>query len=320
MRPGRSRTGGWGGGGGGLCAVPPVCAAGGPVGLGVALPRSIPLPSLGRQQSRSSVRCSGHCGRGPHTVSVRLLPSGALRVAPLCAAAGSLVDRGSCGSRRLGRAGGPCSGLPPRRRSPAGGRGDHCHCLGGAGGRGSRGVRVGGGDGGIGRDRAVGPLLPLLGGRPAALCSSPLPPPAHPFPVHAFRRGRGAAFRQRASLAGGGGLCYLLPSLCPPWAGNIAGDTGDARAMGARPPYCSGLLWCAAPGCGPCAGFVRWCVFACLPRPPRGQVVGGVGACGVQVRLCPPPGRHGPFSGREDAPSAAGGVEGRRPRGPQSGG
>ena len=90
--------------------------------------------------------------------------------------------------------------------------------------------------------------------------------------------------------------------------------------MGARPPYCSGLLWCAAPWRGPCAGLVRWCGFARLPRPPRGQAVGDAGARGVQVRLLPPPGRHGPFWGRGDAPSAAGGVEGRRPRAPQAGG
>ena len=112
--------------------------------------------------------------------------------------------------------------------------------------------------------------------------------------------------------------CCLGPSLCPPRAGNIVGVTGEAPAMGARPPCCSGSLWCAAPGTGPCAGPARWCGFARLPLPPRGQAVGGAGARGVQVRLRPRPGRHGPFWGRSDAPSAAGGVEGWRPRGPQA--
>ena len=58
------RGAGWGGGG--ACAVPPVCAAGrGPVGRGVALPLSVPLPSLGRQQSGCNWRCAVHGGCGP---------------------------------------------------------------------------------------------------------------------------------------------------------------------------------------------------------------------------------------------------------------
>ena len=55
-----------GGLGGGACAVSPGCAAGaGPVGRGVALPHSVPLPSLGRQQSGRHWRCAVHGGRGP---------------------------------------------------------------------------------------------------------------------------------------------------------------------------------------------------------------------------------------------------------------
>ena len=61
--PWRSCAGGRAGGG--ACAVPPVCAAGGgAVGRGVALPRSVPLPSLGRQQSGCHWRCAVHGGRG----------------------------------------------------------------------------------------------------------------------------------------------------------------------------------------------------------------------------------------------------------------
>ena len=244
---------------------------------------------------------------------------------------GSFVHRDSYGSRRLGRGGGPCSGLPPGRRSPAGGRGITAT----ASGRVGAGIPVAcgslrwlGGSGGIGPRLS----LSLSGG-------GPLSSPALYFLVYALSPGCGAACRRGPAWQGGGGVRKLSlrgdaqgaggaggrvasvrPSDCSPWAGNIAGVTGDARPVGARPPYCSGSLWCAAPGCGPCAALARWSGFARLPRPPRGQPVGGVGARGVQVRLCLPSGRHGPFLGRGDALLAAGGVEGRRPCGPRAGG
>ena len=93
-------------GGGAACAPrPPFVRPGGPVGRGVALPRSVPLPSLGRQQSGCDWRRSGHGGPGPHTAPVRarLPPLGAVRVAPCRVGAGLLVVRGACGSRRLRR-------------------------------------------------------------------------------------------------------------------------------------------------------------------------------------------------------------------------
>ena len=62
--PWRSCAGGRAGGGGGVCRAPRLCGRGGPVGRGVALPRSVPLPSLGRQQSRCHWRRSVHGGRG----------------------------------------------------------------------------------------------------------------------------------------------------------------------------------------------------------------------------------------------------------------
>ena len=85
--PGRSRAGGWGGwgGGGASCALrPPFVRPGRPVGRGVTLPCSVPLPSLGRQQSGCHWRRSRHGGSGPHTAPVRgRLPSlGAAYVAP----------------------------------------------------------------------------------------------------------------------------------------------------------------------------------------------------------------------------------------------
>ena len=201
-----------------------LCSQGGPAGQGIALPRSVPLPSLGRQQSGCPWRRSGHGGRGPHTAPVhaRLLSPGTVRVAPLCVGAGSLVHRGSCGSRRLGRAGGPCSSLPRGRRSLAGGRGDHPLCLGGGlGGRHPPVLRVGGEGGGTGEGgRAMAPHLPLWGGRPAALCPVPPSSPAHPSQVYAFGRGRGAA---------PGAGCGLPP------AGQPGGGGGEGRPV-RRPP------------------------------------------------------------------------------------
>ena len=59
------RVPGGGLGGGGVRRAPRLCARGGAVGRGVALPPSVPLPSRGRQQSRCHWRRSGHGGRGP---------------------------------------------------------------------------------------------------------------------------------------------------------------------------------------------------------------------------------------------------------------
>ena len=57
------RGAGWGGGG--VRRAPHLCGRGGPVGRGVALPRPVPLPCLGRQQSGCHWRRSVHGGRGP---------------------------------------------------------------------------------------------------------------------------------------------------------------------------------------------------------------------------------------------------------------
>ena len=56
---------------GAACASsPPTARLGGPVERGVALPRYVPLPSLGRQQSGCLWRRSGHGERGPRTAPV----------------------------------------------------------------------------------------------------------------------------------------------------------------------------------------------------------------------------------------------------------
>ena len=333
-------------GGGAACApFCPTVRPEGPVGRGVALPRSVPLASPGRQQSGCPWRRSGHGGRGPHTAPVRapLLSPGAVHVAPLRVGVGSLVQCGSCGSRRLGRGGGPCSGLPPGRRGPAGGRGDHPLCLGGAGGPAPPWLAGRwGGWGDRGGEPAVASHPPLLGG---AACG-PLPSPpfvagASPTGVRvgsgsgcspgrrvlpaaggpAWRgEGRPVSRPPRGGAGGPGGRFSSINSSALPGRATMWASLGTLRSWGARPPYCSSLLSRAAPGRGPCVVLVRWCGLARLSQPPREQAVGGAGARGVRVQLRPPPGRRGPFWGRGDVPSASGGVEGRRPRGPQAGG
>ena len=332
----------WGGGWGAACVpFPRSVRPGGPLGLGLALPPSVPVPSLGRQQSGCSGRRSSHGGRGPHTVPVRvrLLSWGAVRVAPWCVGAGSLVHRGYCGSRRLGRGGGPCSSLPPGRRGPAGGGGITFFASGGVEAR----APVACGSVGGGGDRGgVAPWLPssLSGG--GGLRPSAQPPfrrrriPSrcmHSSGVVGQPRAPGAACRQRASLAGGGGVAAREPPL---WGGDQrAGGPGGCVAS-LRPSALPGRATLQAslgtlgswgrgphtapvrsrappPGCGSCAVLARWCGVTRLPRPPRGQAVGGAGARGMRVQLRPPPGRHGPFWGREDAPSAAGGGRGSAP-------
>ena len=337
---------GWGGGGGGCAPFSPTVRPGGPVGRGVALPQPVPLPSLGRQQSGCPWRRSGHGGRGPHTapVRVRLLSLSSVRVAPLCATAGSLAHRGSCESRRRGRGGGPCSGLPPGRRGP-GGRGDH---LPASGGRGAGAPVACGtvGGGGTGGGRAVAPHLPPPGGGRLRLSAlSPFRgrriPPRRTRSVGVVGQPRapGAARCRRASLAGGGGAHREPP---PRRAGRRAGGPGGRcasarpsafpgratmrassatlRLWGARPPYCSGLSSRAAPR----SWSVRpsfALVWVRLPvATPAGA--GGRGCRGARRAgpAAPPPGRCGPSWGRGDTPSASGGWRASAPAARRPGG
>ena len=180
-------------GGGGACAGSSGCAAGaGPVGRGVALPLSVPLPSLGRQQSGRHWRCAVHGGRGPpyHSGS--------------CSPGFSGYDLCGVPVRRRGPA---CSSRPPcELAAGAGGRvtlrlpsragGAHPPCLGGWG-PGPRGWRAGGGAGG-GGCRAAASLLSFR----AAACGTPfwLSPCRRRAP---FRRAR--AVGAEVPPRGGGG-------------------------------------------------------------------------------------------------------------------
>ena len=221
-----------GGGGAARAPCPPFVRPGGPVGRGVALPRSVPLPSLGRQQSGCHWRRSGHGWRGPHTAPVRAHPPslGAICAASWRIGAGSLVPRGSCGSRRLGRGGGPCSGS-----SLGQGEGGPYPLPRGGGGRRPRGLRAGGGGGGGG----VAPRPPCSpsGGRPV------VPYPGRPLVVGALLPGVRARSGLRGRPWGGGdegrpvdrspgGPFRPEPSLCPPRVGN-----GHWGGHGGRGPH-----------------------------------------------------------------------------------
>ena len=133
------------------------------VGRGVALPLSVPLPSLGRQQSRRHWRCAVHGGRGPpyHSGS--------------CSPGFSGYDLCGVPVRRRGLA---CSSRPPcEPAAGAGGRvtlrlpsragGAHPPCLGGWGpGPPRLAGWWGGGEGGC---RAAASLLSFR----AAACGTP---------------------------------------------------------------------------------------------------------------------------------------------------
>ena len=175
--------GGLGGGGGG-CAVSSGCAAGaGPVGRGVALPLSVPLPSLGRQQSGRHWQCAVHGGRGPpyHSGS--------------CSPGFSGYDLCGVPVRRRGPA---CSSRPPcKPAARAGGRvtlrlpsragGAHPPCLGGWGpGPPRLAGWWGGGGGGVSR-RGLPALVPGGGLRYSFLALSVSP--ARSLPARACGRG-----------------------------------------------------------------------------------------------------------------------------------
>ena len=259
---------GVGGGGGACVSFSPSVRPGGPVGRGAVLPQPVPLPSLGRQQSGCPRRRSRHGGRGPHTapVGVLLLSLGAVRVAPLCASAGSLAHRGSCESRRQVRGGAPCCDLPPRRRGPAEGMGDHLPASGGrgAGAPVARGPVGGWGDGG--GSHAVAPHLPPLGG---AVCGflpcSPFVAGASP-PLSVGVVGQplapGAVCCRRASLAEGGGWVGLGQGLIR------TSGTADVAL--------------------PCASqLVRW-VLGCPVSRPTGLMSAPVPRGGTRGREMPP--------------------------------
>ena len=206
-----------GGGGGGPCAVSPVCAArGGPVGRGVALPRSVPLPSLGRQQSGCHWRRSVHGGPGPPYHSGSCSPAFTER--DLCGVLARWRGLG-CSPRFLWE---PTAGAEgraaPRLLSRAGGGGTIPRASGG-GGRDPRGLRAG--RGGWGGRAAPRPPGSPSGWRPAGphpglpLVVGALPPGVR---VRSGSRGRPGTGGDegRPVYRSPGGPCRPEPPLCPP--------------------------------------------------------------------------------------------------------
>ena len=307
------RGAGWGGGGG-PCAAPPDCAARGACRAGATLPPSVPLPSLGRQQSGCHWRCCGHGGRGPHTSPVRARPPS---LGTICAAswrvgAVSLFPRGSCESRRLGRGGG-WGGGAGRARAPlsGGGKGDHPPCLGGLG---PGPPRLAGRWGGSGGGVAPRPLCSPSEGRPA------VPYPGCPLVVGALPPGVRVRSGSRGCPGGGGdegrpvqrspgGAPSGLnpPSALLEWAMVMGGGHGGRglhtvlmRRRALSPGLVRAPLWRAGVG---------------LPvgRDPRGSRRLGAPGRAVcrssRIPPPPPPPRRGPFWGRGGLPSA---LRGRR--------
>ena len=316
---------------------------GGLAGQGVALPRSVPLPSLGGQQSGCPWRRSDHGGRGPHTAPVpaRLLSLGAVRVASLCAGAGLLVHRDSSGSRRPGaRRRALLRPPPPGRRGPSGGRGDRPLCLGGVGGPAP--ARPAGQWGGVG-GRGGGGVAPWFS---TSLPRPPFVAVASPRGVRVQpgswgspgRRARPAAGGSAWRGGGGGGGAACVPPSPEEWPGGPAGrgvalprsvplpSLGGQQSgchwrrsgHGGRGPHTAPVRVCVPP-----PGVVRvssMCAGAGSPAcRGRGRQWGAWGraACGLS---CVPPRSPRPLRGEEGRPLCLGGVEGRRPRGPQAGG
>ena len=206
------RGAGWGGGG--VCRTPRLCGRGGPVGRGVDPPRSVPLPSLGRQQSGCHWRRAVHGGRGPPYHSGSCSPA-----FPGCDLCGVLA-------RWRGLA---CSPRPPSE--PAAGAGGRValRLLSRAGGGPSplpRGVGAGapaacgpvGGWGGGGR--AAASLLPFW---VAACGTQSWPPSCRRRTPFRSARAVGVAVPPRGGGGEGrpvdrspGGPCRPEPPLCPP--------------------------------------------------------------------------------------------------------
>ena len=286
------RGAGWGGGG--RAPYPPFVWPGGPVGRGVALPRSVPLPSLGRQQSGCHWCRAVHGGRGPPNHSGSCSP--AFSGCDLC---GVLARwRGlACSPRPLwGPVAGAAGWVALRLLSWAGG--ETIPPASGGGGWGPHGLRAGGGGGGGGSRRGL--PAPLLGGGLRYSVLAPLVSSAHSLPACACGRGRGAApgwggVRRGPWTAPLGAPADLNPPSALPESAAVTG--GSCRA---RPPYCSGAPLWAAPKLGARVAPARWCGLALRPRPPREQAARGAGARRVQVQPHPPP--------RVAVPSRGGGA------------
>ena len=290
------------GGGGGVHRTPRLCGQGGPVGRGVALRRSVPLPPLSRQQSGCPWCRAVDGGRGPPYHSGSCSPAFSGR--DLC---GVLARwRGlACSPRPLWELAAGGGGRVALQLLSLAGWGTILLPQGvGAGAPAACGPAGGGGGGGVSPQSPCSPS----GWRPAVLSPGP------PCVVGALHSGVCVRSGLRIAAPGWGGVrggpCTAPlgapadlnpPSALPEWA---AVTGGSCRA---RPPYCSGAPPRAAPKLGARVAPARWCGLALWPRPPREQAAGGAGARGVQVQPHPPPPASRSLPGGGGVSSAPGG-------------
>ena len=275
----RRRVDGWVVRGGGAAFLPPPPGAwpGAPEGRGVALPRSVPRPSLGGHQSGCHRRRSVHGGCGLYTAPgrVRVLTQGVGRGAPLGAGAGPPAYVGHCGSRQVaawGRVAFGFSGILPQS-APAPLRG------GGGGGGGSPGL---GGGRGLAPPRPVS-SIPRAGGgerggergRGSRRGSSP---PSSGFPAR--------------TPGGYGGLACSPRPWSPLMASGVAPRISPCSVLGrgclAAPGAGRGLAGCwwvslVGGGGGRCAA-PRWGLGG------GASGGGGGGSVCLGLSLCPPAG------------------------------
>ena len=297
----RSCAGGRVGGGGGACAVPPLCAAGGASRAGGRSASFRPSAFPGQATKRVSLASFWSWGAA-QTSPVRARPPslGAICAASWRVGAGSLDSRGSCGSRRLGRGGGPCSssslgrgegGLSPLPQGVGAGAPAACGLVGGTGG------------GGV----APRPPCSPSGGRPA------VPYPGPPLVVGALPPGVRVRSGSRGCPGGGGdegrpvdhapgGPFRPEPPLCPSRVGNGHGGGHGGRGLHTV------LMRRRAPPQGLVRAPLRRAgVGSHVGRDPRGsRRLGDWGARCAGPAASPPP-RCGPFWGRGGVPSAPGG-------------
>ena len=203
------------GGGRPVRRAPRLCARGGAVGWGVALPRSVPLPSLGRQQSGCHWRRSVHRGRGPPYHSSSCSPAFTGR--DLCGVLARWREL-ACSPRFLWEPAAGAGGRAALRLLSRTGGGGTIPPASGGGGRRLRGLRAGGGGGG---GFAPQPPCSPSGWRPAVPYPGPPLVVGAPPPGVRVRSG----LRGRPGLGGDegrpvdrspGGPFRPEPPLCPP--------------------------------------------------------------------------------------------------------
>ena len=300
VRPAASRPA-WRGGEGRPVSRPPGGVAGGPGGRGVVLPRSVPLPSLGKQHCGRHWRCSGHGGVAPILLRCvvacrpRAWPvrrsCALLRVCPPAA-----TPAGAGGGRRGGTRRANLAASPPERHGPSLGTGDVSSAPGGMEGRRPRGPQAGGRLGGRGEG----------GPRRCSPPPCPLGWPVAPVPVTLLLRRTPPGYARSVGVAG----WLWAPGAARSAAGGSVWRRGGGRGLLAtvRSPAFPRLA----------SGWAALFAHAWVPRFRCRSVAGNAGVSGrstggawraaaLAMAVAPPPlGAAPPPGGRGAAVSPAG--------------